>query len=131
MFRRPPRSTLADPPSPYQALFRSVDTANDPGGCFATARATTHADPGYTLHDIVHYCVTNMPGAVARTSTFELNNATLPFVLALAGDGWRRALAEDRNLRNGLNVHEGRVTYGAVADALGLPYTPAEEALGL
>src|SRR3546814_10955571 len=81
--------------------------------------------------DVVHYCVTNMPGAVARTSTFALNNATLPFVLALANDGYRRALTKDRNLRNGLNVHEGRVTYRAVAAAPGLTYTPAEEALGL
>src|SRR3546814_10653376 len=80
------------------------------GGCFATSRPTTHADPVYTLHDIVHYCVTNMPGAVARTSTFALNNATLPFVLALDGEGWRHARAEDANLRHGLNIHDGRVT---------------------
>ena len=81
--------------------------------------------------DVVHYCVTNMPGAVARTSTFALNNCTLPFVLALADEGARRALGEDPHLRNGLNVHEGLVTYRAVADALGLKYTPAEQALRL
>ena len=79
----------------------------------------------------MHYCVTNMPGAVARTSTFALNNVTLPFVLALADKGWRRALGEDPHLRNGLNVHEGKVTHRAVAEALGLKFTPAEAALRL
>ena len=83
---------------------------------------TTHSHPTYVVDDVVHYCVTNMPGAVARTSTFALNNVTLPFVLALADKGWRRALAEDAHLRNGLNVHDGRITYRAVAEALKLPY---------
>ncbi len=106
-----------------------VDIAIDQGGCMETSRPTTHADPTYIEEGIVHYCVANMPGAVARTSTFALNNATLPFVLALADKGWRRALAEDRHLRNGLNVHGGRLTYRAVADALALPFTPAEQAL--
>ncbi|HET7040978.1 MAG TPA: alanine dehydrogenase, partial [Gemmatimonadales bacterium] len=79
---------------------------------------------------VIHYCVTNMPGAVARTSTFALNNATLPFVLALADKGWRKALAEDAHLEHGLNVHAGALTHPAVAQDLGLPYTAAEQALG-
>ena len=108
-----------------------VDVAIDQGGCTETSRPTTHSNPTYVVHDVVHYCVTNMPGAVARTSTFALNNATLPFVLALADKGLRRALNEDLHLRNGLNVHAGMVTYRAVAEALGLKYTPAEQALGL
>jgi alanine dehydrogenase len=108
-----------------------VDVAIDQGGCAETSRPTTHSNPTYVVHDVVHYCVTNMPGAVARTSTFALNNATLPFVLALADKGLRRALNEDVHLRNGLNVHDGVVTCRAVAEALGLKYTPAEQALGL
>jgi alanine dehydrogenase len=108
-----------------------VDVAIDQGGCAETSRPTTHSKPTYIVHDVVHYCVTNMPGAVARTSTFALNNVTLPFVLALADKGLRRALNEDPHLRNGLNVHAGLVTHRAVADALGLKYTPAEQALGL
>jgi alanine dehydrogenase len=108
-----------------------VDVAIDQGGCAETSRPTTHSNPIYLVDDVVHYCVTNMPGAVARTSTFALNNCTLPFVLELADDGVRRALGEDANLRNGLNVHEGLVTHRAVADALGLKFTPAEQALRL
>ncbi len=81
------------------------------------------------VDDVVHYCVTNMPGAVARTSTFALSNVTTSFVLALADKGWRRALSEDAHLRNGLNIDNGRITYRAVADALGLPYTRADQAL--
>ena len=108
-----------------------VDIAIDQGGCAETSRGTTHTDPTYLEEGVVHYCVTNMPGAVARTSTFALNNATLPFTLALANKGHRRALAEDRHLKNGLNVAGGRITYKAVAEAHGLPFTPAEEALGL
>lgn len=108
-----------------------VDIAIDQGGCFETSRGTTHADPTYVEEGAVHYCVTNMPGAVARTSTFALNNATLPFTLALANKGHRRALAEDPHLKEGLNVAGGKVTYKAVAEAHGLDYTPAEEALGL
>src|SRR6201989_544709 len=87
-----------------------VDIAIDQGGCAETSRPTTHSAPTYTVHDVVHYCVTNMPGAVARTSTFALNNGTLPFVLALADKGYRRALGEDLHLRNGLNVYQGEVT---------------------
>jgi len=108
-----------------------VDVAIDQGGCSETSRPTTHSDPTYVVHDVVHYCVTNMPGAVARTSTFALNNMTLPFVLELANEGARRALGEDPHLRNGLNVHEGMITHRAVADALGLKYTPPEQALRL
>ncbi len=103
-----------------------VDISIDQGGCFETSRPTTHSHPTYVEEGAVHYCVTNMPGAVARTSTFALNNATLPFVLALAGKGWRRALAEDVHLRHGLNVHAGKLTHAAVAHDLELPYTPAE-----
>ena len=108
-----------------------VDVAIDQGGCAETSRPTTHSNPTYLVDEVVHYCVTNMPGAVARTSTFALNNCTLPFVLELADEGARRALGEDPNLRNGLNVYEGLVTCRAVADALGLKYTPAEQALRL
>ena len=108
-----------------------VDLAIDQGGCSETSRPTTHSSPTYVLYDVVHYCVTNMPGAVARTSTFALNNVTLPFVLALADKGYRRALGEDEHLRNGLNVCEGRITHRAVADALKLKFTPAEAALRL
>jgi alanine dehydrogenase len=108
-----------------------VDVAIDQGGCAETSRPTTHSNPTYVVDDVVHYCVTNMPGAVARTSTFALNNGTLPFVLELADEGVRRALGEDPHLRNGLNVHEGMVTHRAVADALGLKYTPPEQALRL
>jgi alanine dehydrogenase len=103
-----------------------VDVSIDQGGCFETSHPTTHADPTYVVDDVVHYCVTNMPGAVARTSTFALNNATLPFVLALADQGWKKAMSADPNLRNGLNVHEGQITHPAVAQALGLPHTPVE-----
>jgi alanine dehydrogenase len=108
-----------------------VDVAIDQGGCFETSRATTHAEPTYMVDDVVHYCVANMPGGVARTSTFALNNATLPFTLAIADKGWRVALGEDRHLLEGLNVHGGKVTYKAVANAHGMAFTPPEEALGL
>ena len=101
-----------------------VDISIDQGGCFETSRPTTHAAPTYIEEGVVHYCVTNMPGAVARTSTVALNNATLPFVLAIADHGWQRALSEDPHLRNGLNICRGRVTHPAVARDLGLPFTP-------
>jgi alanine dehydrogenase len=103
-----------------------VDIAIDQGGCCETSRPTSHSHPTYVEEGVTHYCVTNMPGAVARTSTFALNNATLPFVLALAGKGWRKAIAEDPHLRNGLNVHAGKLTCQPVAEALGLPFTPPE-----
>ncbi len=106
-----------------------VDVAIDQGGCFETSRPTSHQAPTYEVDGIVHYCVSNMPGGVARTSTFALANATLPHALALADKGAARAMADDAHLRNGLNVHAGRITHRAVADALDLPYTPAAEAL--
>jgi len=108
-----------------------VDVSIDQGGIAETSRPTTHSQPTYIVDEVVHYCVANMPGAVARTSTFALNNATLPYVLALAGKGYRRALADDPHLCNGLNVHAGRITHRAVADALRIPFTPAAEALKL
>jgi len=103
-----------------------VDIAIDQGGCVETSRPTSHSNPTYVEEGVIHYCVTNMPGAVARTSTFALNNATLPFALALADKGWRKAIAADAHLRNGLNVHEGKVTCRPVAEALGLPFTSPE-----
>ena len=106
-----------------------VDVAIDQGGCFETSRATTHQDPTYIVDGVVHYCVANMPGGVARTSTFALTNATLPYVLALADKGYRQALQDDPGLRDGLNVHTSRVTYRAVAEALGMEYTPTDQAL--
>ena len=106
-----------------------VDIAIDQGGCFETSRPTTHAEPTYVEHGVVHYCVTNMPGAVARTSTFALTNATLPFVQALAGKGWRQALLDDPHLAAGLNIHDGQVTHLAVARALGLRHTGVREVL--
>ena len=110
-----------------------VDVAIDQGGCFETSKATTHQEPVYIVDDVVHYCVANMPGGVARTSTMALNNATLPFGLALANKGPKQAMLEDRHLLNGLNVHRGMVTYKAVVDALGeslgLTYTDATAAL--
>jgi alanine dehydrogenase len=106
-----------------------VDIAIDQGGCFETSRPTTHAAPIYVEEGVVHYCVTNMPGAVARTSAVALNNATLPFVLALAERGWRRALAEDPHLCQGLTVCRGRLVHPAVARALGYPALAAEHAL--
>jgi alanine dehydrogenase len=108
-----------------------VDIAIDQGGCCETSRPTTHSAPTYLVDEVVHYCVTNMPGAVSRTSTFALNNVTLPFVLALADKGYRRALGQDPHLRRGLNVHEGRITHRAVAEALKRKFTPPEEALRL
>jgi alanine dehydrogenase len=106
-----------------------VDVAIDQGGCFETSHATTHADPTFVIDGVVHYCVANMPGAVARTSTFALNNATIGHVLALAGKGWRRALGDDPHLRHGLNVCQGKVTFEAVAHTLGYDYMPAESLL--
>jgi alanine dehydrogenase len=106
-----------------------VDVAIDQGGCIETARPTTHAQPTYVEEGVVHYCVTNMPGAVARTSAFALNNATLPFVLALADKGWAGALSGDPHLRAGLNVHRGQVTHAAVARDRGFQYVDAEVVL--
>lgn len=103
-----------------------VDISIDQGGCFETSRPTTHQNPTYIEHGVVHYCVTNMPGAVPRTSTFALNNATLPFVLALANQGYKQAMRLDPHLLNGLNICKGHITYKAVANALNQEYTPAE-----
>jgi alanine dehydrogenase len=106
-----------------------VDVAIDQGGCFETSRPTTHADPVYVVDGVTHYCVANMPGGVPRTSTFALNNATLPFVLSLADKGWRKALGHDSHLRSGLNIAFGKVTCKPVADALGYPYVAPETVL--
>jgi len=106
-----------------------VDISIDQGGCFETSKPTTHAEPTYVVDDVVHYCVTNMPGAVPRTSTFALTNVTLPFVKALANHGWREALSRDKHLANGLNVHAGHVNHEAVAHDLGYDYLAADDAL--
>lgn len=119
------RALLADM-SPGAVL---VDVSIDQGGCFETSRPTTHGDPTYLVDGIVHYCVANMPGAVPRTSTYALNNAILPRVLALADKGWRQALRDDRHLRDGLNCCAGRITHPAVAAALSYALLPAEQAL--
>lgn len=107
-----------------------VDVAIDQGGCFETSHPTTHDDPTYVVDEVVHYCVANMPGAVARTSTYALNNVTLPHALRIADLGWREAMRADPHLANGLNVHAGRVTYPAVAQELGYALLPVEEVLG-
>ena len=106
-----------------------VDVAIDQGGCFATSRPTTHDDPTFTVDDVVHYCVANMPGGVARTSTISLTNATLPYALQLANRGVAGALDHDPHLRNGLNVHAGAVTHAAMAESLGYPFTEPLSAL--
>jgi alanine dehydrogenase len=107
-----------------------VDVSIDQGGCFETSRPTTHSDPTYEVDGITHYCVANMPGAVPITSTYALTNATLPYVLALADSGVRDAIARDPGLRSGVNVAAGQVTHAAVAQGVGMPFTPVEEALG-
>ncbi|OEJ66292.1 alanine dehydrogenase [Magnetovibrio blakemorei] len=106
-----------------------VDVAIDQGGCFETSHGTTHAAPTYVVHDVVHYAVTNMPGAVPHTSTYALNNATLPFILALADKGAQQALSDDRHLLNGLNVWAGKITCRAVAEAQGLDFTEPKSVL--
>lgn len=107
-----------------------VDVAIDQGGCFETSKATTHAEPTYMVGDVVHYCVANMPGAVARTSTYALNNVTLRFAMDIANKGWKRALKDDRHLKNGLNVCDGKVTCAPVARDLGYDYVPADSLIG-
>jgi alanine dehydrogenase len=106
-----------------------VDVAIDQGGCFETSKATTHQNPTYEVDGIIHYCVANMPGGVARTSTFALTNATLPFAVQLANKGAKKAMLDDSHLLNGLNVHAGKLTYEAVAKDLGYEYVPAAKAL--
>jgi alanine dehydrogenase len=107
-----------------------VDVAIDQGGCFETSYPTTHREPTYIVDGVVHYCVANMPGAVPRTATFALNNATLPFILALANKGYRQALQEDVHLANGLNVYRGHITYRAVAEVMNKPYVSVAQCLG-
>lgn len=104
-----------------------VDVAIDQGGCFETSKATTHTDPVYTIDGVIHYCVANMPGAVAKTSTIALTNATLPYAVEIANKGWKRALKENRDIKPGFNIIKGKITYQAVADAFGMEYTPVEE----
>jgi alanine dehydrogenase len=106
-----------------------VDVAIDQGGCFETSKATTHGDPIYTVDGIVHYCVANMPGAVAKTSTLALTNATLPYAVEIANQGWKTAMQENEEIKLGANVVQGKLTYQAVAEAFGLPYTPIEDLL--
>lgn len=106
-----------------------VDVAIDQGGCSETSRPTTHAEPTYVVDDVVHYCVANMPGAVSRTSTMALNNATLPYVIELANKGTKKALQEDKHFLNGLNVCKGQITCQDVSIALDLPYTPASDVI--
>jgi alanine dehydrogenase len=106
-----------------------VDVAIDQGGCFETSKATTHGDPIYTIDGVVHYCVANMPGAVAKTSTFALTNATLPYAVEIANKGWRQAMQENKEIRLGANVINGQITYKGVADAFEMPYTPMDEIL--
>ena len=106
-----------------------VDISIDQGGCFEGSRPTTHADPTYKVHDTLFYCVANMPGAVPHTSTYALTNVTMPYAIEIANRGWRDALRADQSLAPGLNTHAGVVTYEAVAEAHGLPYTPLAEVL--
>jgi alanine dehydrogenase len=107
-----------------------VDISIDQGGCFEDSRPTTHADPTYTVHNSVFYCVANMPGAVPHTSTYALTNVTLPYALELANKGWRQALKDDECLAKGLNTYDGAVTYGPVAEAHAMPYRPLSDVLG-
>jgi len=107
-----------------------VDVAIDQGGCFETSKPTTHTDPIYTVDGVVHYCVANMPGAVAKTSTIALTNATLPYTVEIANKGWQNAMQENNEIKFGANVVNGHITYKAVADAFGLAYKPIEEFLG-
>jgi len=106
-----------------------VDVSIDQGGCFETSRPTTHSDPTFEVDSVTHYCVANMPGAVPITSTYALTNATMPYVVHLAGAGVQRAAAESPGVRSGVNIVAGQVTYGPVADAIGVPYTPVDDAL--
>ena len=124
-----PKLVTAQNVKDMQAGSVMVDISIDQGGCFETSRPTTHAEPTYVVDDVVHYCVTNMPGAVPRTSTYALTNATLPFVKAMARHGWREALMRDPHLANGLNVHRGHVNHEAVADDLGYDFQSPGDAL--
>lgn len=124
-----PKLVSAEHVKAMQAGAVMVDISIDQGGCFETSKPTSHAEPTYVVDDVVHYCVTNMPGAVPRTSTYALTNATLPFVKSLANVGWQNALTHDPHLANGLNVHAGHVNHEAVARDLGYDYQSAADAL--
>jgi len=124
-----PRLVTREMLKDMQAGAVLVDVAIDQGGCFETSRPTTHAEPTYVVNGIVHYCVANMPGAVARTSTYALNNVTLPHALRIADLGWKKALSSDPHLAEGLNVHAGKLTYRAVAEELGYDYVPPQDVL--
>jgi alanine dehydrogenase len=104
-----------------------VDVAVDQGGCIETTKPTTHSNPTFYVDDVLHYCVANMPGAVPRTSTFALTNATLPFALKLANKGFKEAIKKDKNLKNGVNTYKGQITHQAVAESQGLSYRPVDE----
>ncbi|MGD9089728.1 MAG: alanine dehydrogenase, partial [Desulfobacterales bacterium] len=106
-----------------------VDVSIDQGGCFETSKETTHADPTYTVDGIVHYAVSNMPGALPRTSTLALNNATLPYAVEIANKGWKKAMQENPEIKRGANVVKGKVTYEGVAEAFGLKYSPIDKLL--
>ena len=124
-----PKLVTAEHVKEMRAGAVMVDISIDQGGCFETSRPTTHAEPTYVVDEVVHYCVTNMPGAVPRTSTFALTNVTLPFIKDLANYGWREALSLDQHLAQGLNVHAGHINHEAVAQDLGYDYLSAEDAL--
>ncbi|MGI9595739.1 MAG: alanine dehydrogenase [Acidimicrobiales bacterium] len=126
---RAPRLVTAEMVKAMRPGSVVVDVAIDQGGCMETSRPTTHSNPTFVVDDVVHYCVANMPGAVPRTSTYALNNSTLPFTLALADKGAKQALSDDRHLRNGLNVAGGEITELAVASVLGLNYVDPERAI--
>jgi alanine dehydrogenase len=104
-----------------------VDVAIDQGGCFETSKATTHAEPVYTVDGVIHYCVANMPGAVAKTSTLALTNATLPYALEIANKGWVKAMKENSEIRSGANLVKGKVTFRGVSEAFGMEYVPVED----
>jgi alanine dehydrogenase len=106
-----------------------VDVAIDQGGCFETSKATTHKDPVYIIDGVIHYCVGNMPGAVAKTSTLALTNATLPYAVEIAGKGWKKAMRENQEIQKGANVIKGEITFKGVADAFGLKFTPVDKLL--
>jgi alanine dehydrogenase len=103
-----------------------VDVAIDQGGCFETSKATTHSDPVYSIDGVIHYCVANMPGGVAQTSTLALTNATLPYAVAIANKGWKKAMTEDISLKKGLNIDRGKLVYEPVAQATGYKYSPID-----
>jgi len=106
-----------------------VDVAIDQGGCFETSRPTTHANPVYTIDGVIHYCVTNMPGAVAKTSTLALTNATLPYALDIANKGWKQAMRDNAEIKNGANIIKGKIVHRGVAEAFGLPLVPVDSLL--